>query len=1426
MKKVYFHFVIISIILFCFLFSNTTFAINTNPSKIYKPLNNSYLKKESLLNPFHNNGIVFPIITNSSIIPNLKVNQTANYTFSYQVSNTKNVPANSYVWVDFDNNGIYTADEAIETTIPANAVNFNVNVNYPNASFINKLVIGTLNIKFTTTTSTLIDNLLTTNIDERSTSLGTDGETEMFSDKTISGIAISGSVFIDGNGITDGIIFGTSLGIIEGIPLNAYLLDNTNTIISKTVFSLGGSYKFENLYKGNYTIAISLNDYLIGTPLASIVSNFPIGWNLAGESHGSIGNLPLGIEPGIPNMQIPIVTQTAPGGTDIFGVNFALNRTPVAFNDEISTPINTPIIDCNLVANDNDPDGNQTIDKTTILLIDPFDNIKKTNVVLPGSGEFAVDATGAVSFVPENNFLGVAPVISYTVKDRGGIESNVGIIKVVVKPVGVNDVRILDAEVPSVTINILANDGISGILAAPAETFSNPIDATIVANPNGDITFVFPPNQIVPNTYVYTYVLKTADGVFSDPITVTIIVAYSPAITLTKNAVFNDVNNDGLAQSGETITYSFSVTNTGNAPVINITVSDPKINLLNAVILPNPLLPGQTGNLIITPNIYTITPADILAGEVLNTATATGLEPVTNITVNSTSNAIVIFPVLTIKLVKTSRIIDVNNNGFTDEGDKIEYIFTVTNTGTIPVINIGITDPKIGLVNVPITPTTLAPGQVGELISASTYTITQADIIKGFVSNIATADGTNAQNTPVTATSENGNPTTTIDPDCPTCTITEIVKKSEISLVKTNVFNDTNSDGFAQAGETITYTFTVQNIGNVTINNISIIDDKLGMINVPINPANLAPTLIGTYSINYILTQANIDAGNLSNTAIANGTDPSNVAVADTSGTSLSNNSPTIIVFPKTLGISLVKASTITDVNNNGLNDVGDIVNYTFTVINTGNVTLTNITLTDNNAALTGGPILSLSPQVVDNTTFTGTYIITQADAERGFIYNIATTKASSPNNVDDVTVTSTNGNTSNPTDIIDPLCPTCTITPIIQISKIALVKKVTNVGTGVNGTFLVGDVINYSFTITNVGNLTLNSIVLTDPLFILSNIPLSANTLLPNASIVATGAYTITAANALAGEVINQATVTALDPKNIVVEDKSGSGTNADDFTITILAKPPNAINDAALFKQNTTVIINVLQNDIGVSSPLVVTSISIITPPLHGNLVINTNGTISYTPNQNYKGADVFTYTVKDVNGLTSNTATVSLTVGATIPEAVDDNAKTELNKEIKIDIIANDIPDGSPLNVNTVIFTSPANGRIIDNKDGTITYTPNPNFAGTDEFNYTVKDENGNITNSAIVKITVEGFFVPNVFTPNGDGVNDTFEIVGLENYSNVALEVYNRWGNQVYKNANYKNQWIADGLNEGTYYYIIKLNSLTDSKILKGWVLIKR
>ncbi|MET4081384.1 gliding motility-associated-like protein [Pedobacter sp. UYP30] len=88
-----------------------------------------------------------------------------------------------------------------------------------------------------------------------------------------------------------------------------------------------------------------------------------------------------------------------------------------------------------------------------------------------------------------------------------------------------------------------------------------------------------------------------------------------------------------------------------------------------------------------------------------------------------------------------------------------------------------------------------------------------------------------------------------------------------------------------------------------------------------------------------------------------------------------------------------------------------------------------------------------------------------------------------------------------------------------------------------------------------------------------------------------------------------------------------------------------------------------------------------------------------------------------------------------------------------------------------------------------------------------------------NSAyFTKLSVSGtnLFVPNLFTPNGDGNNDAFEIRGLSLFYGNNLVIVNRWGNEVYKSNSYHNDWTGEGLNEGTYFYKLNVKEAADSK----------
>ncbi|SUJ00932.1 gliding motility-associated C-terminal domain [Sphingobacterium spiritivorum] len=181
---------------------------------------------------------------------------------------------------------------------------------------------------------------------------------------------------------------------------------------------------------------------------------------------------------------------------------------------------------------------------------------------------------------------------------------------------------------------------------------------------------------------------------------------------------------------------------------------------------------------------------------------------------------------------------------------------------------------------------------------------------------------------------------------------------------------------------------------------------------------------------------------------------------------------------------------------------------------------------------------------------------------------------------------------------------------------------------------------------------------------------------------------------------------------------------------------------------------------------------------------------------------------------------------------PEANDDTftiayADEYLNKENQLHVLQNDNAGSSPIIVSSVtILSQPQHGKVTVNIDGSITYTPDPGYIGEDSFEYSITDEYG-LSDTARVTLNIlsRDLHIPNVFTPNGDGINDYFEIIGYEYYDRIGITIVNRWGNEVYRNGTYDNKWNGSGLNTGTYFYIIEAIKGGETRVFKGDVLIK-
>jgi gliding motility-associated-like protein/uncharacterized repeat protein (TIGR01451 family) len=182
---------------------------------------------------------------------------------------------------------------------------------------------------------------------------------------------------------------------------------------------------------------------------------------------------------------------------------------------------------------------------------------------------------------------------------------------------------------------------------------------------------------------------------------------------------------------------------------------------------------------------------------------------------------------------------------------------------------------------------------------------------------------------------------------------------------------------------------------------------------------------------------------------------------------------------------------------------------------------------------------------------------------------------------------------------------------------------------------------------------------------------------------------------------------------------------------------------------------------------------------------------------------------------------------------PMAIDDGAEVKEANTVVIPILNNDIPGdltwGLLVPSSVKIIDYPAHGTIVVNIDGTIEYKPTPGYTGTDTFTYQVQDESGNWSNVATVTVEVllNNLEIPNMITPNGDGVNDRLVIKGLEKYTQHELVIFNRWNNMLYRSNNYQGQWDGQGLHAGTYYYTLKVLDIYGKwHTVNGYVMLMR
>ncbi len=527
-------------------------------------------------------------------------------------------------------------------------------------------------------------------------------------------------------------------------------------------------------------------------------------------------------------------------------------------------------------------------------------------------------------------------------------------------------------------------------------------------------------------------------------------------VSLVKSAVVTPPSDQTAANVGDTITYSYNVTNTGNVPMASVAVSDPTAG---GVACPVPAAPGLAPGASETCTArapYLVKQTDVDLGSVVDTATATGTDS-TGFTsapsapASTTVPTVPAAPSLVLQKVANASL---GNSAPVQAGETIQYSYVITNTGNVDLPSLSVSDPTGGPVTCP-TPTApgLAPGDTLTCTENTPYVVTQSDVDNGGVTDTATATGTDLQGGAATS--------------APASVDTSSLPSPAVSVDKTATVTPSADENAVKVGDTIQYTYAVTNIGNVDLASVAVSDPFAGAVTCPTpTPPGLAPGASETCTANavYTVAQADVDSGAVTDTATASGTDDQgNISAPSNPSTA------TVLAVTGNASVSITKSASVSPAADQNAVKVGDTIQYSYSVTNTGNVTLTSVAVSDPSAGNVTCPAPAasgLAPGASETCTADSPYTVAQADVDAGGVTDSAT-----------ATGVDTQGAQSEPSAASTVTVPAVAAAPAVSLTKTATVDPAAD-QTGVQ----VGDRISYAYAVTNTGNVTLTSVAVSDP--------------------------------------------------------------------------------------------------------------------------------------------------------------------------------------------------------------------------------------------------------------------------------------------------------------------------------------------------------
>ena len=443
-----------------------------------------------------------------------------------------------------------------------------------------------------------------------------------------------------------------------------------------------------------------------------------------------------------------------------------------------------------------------------------------------------------------------------------------------------------------------------------------------------------------------------------------------PSVAIDKQTVDGTKSGDGLSiLVGEPIKWTYKVTNTGNVTLHNIVVRDSDASADIGVIAE--LAPGASETL-------------ERSGTSIKGAYANGSSADPNEAPAATDRSWYTGQDPQVTVNKVTIDSATSGDGLNIlTGEPIKWRYEVkSNTGNVALKDIVVSDSVAGVTPAPVTVVyNTKTYNVGDTNHNNALETTETWIyeasgtsITGAYSNTGTASG---------SYTDSGNHTRT---DTSTDTSNYFGANPQISVDKKT--NGPDDGGFIHVGDTVTWTYVVTNVGNVPLGNVTVTDNAAGV-------AFTAPktTLAVGESMTCTAVGKAIE-GPYTNVGTASG------SYTDSAGhTRTDTESDSSKYFGSAPAVELTKSGKWVDGDGNGFADVGEVINYTFSVKNTGNVVLYDLKLADlvGGVTVAGGPIESLAVGATDASTFTGSYIITSADLDAEKFVNTAEVSGHGP---------------------------------------------------------------------------------------------------------------------------------------------------------------------------------------------------------------------------------------------------------------------------------------------------------------------------------------------------------------------------------------------------------------------------------------------